>query len=497
MPPTANEHEAGSESEVFSVALPTADKSNASKGELKKTITFTDGLACVLGSLIGAGMFVSPGMMFERLGAFGSVIAWVAGGALALSGALCYSELATLLVSAGSEATYLAKAFGNVWAFAYALMLFVVVGSGGVAAVASASAIYFVEGIGYDAGTNERLVQCVAIGLVLFCACMNLLGTSNAVLVQRILLVVKVLTIMMVLGCAGIYRAALQTIPRSDVFTVDFFGGFQLQKLVDGMFKVVFAFNGFQYLAPLSEEMVNPDRDVPRVFLAGMTSVTALGLFVIISFVSVLPLDKMSAERLASNFFHQIGGVPLKCVASVMIAFCAAGSANFKLIGCSRIFFSAARDGIFPKQFAYVSERNVPTVSIIATSVWTICILMVVSKLNDVLKYFLIGQLLVFAAVGLALIRLRSTMPFAHRPYRVSLYPSTPVVFSGSCIFMVVYALFDPSTAKISWCSLLLTFMGFPVWYLVKHSSTIVSVTSKVSTNIASSMSNVLNRSGR
>lgn len=139
--------------------------------------------------------------------------------------------------------------------------------------------------------------------------------------------------------------------------------------------------------------MLNPSRDVPRVFLAGISSVTGLGLLVIVSFMSVLEPNEMSTASLAAPFFSRIGGSSLCSVTSILIALCAAGSANAKLAGCTRVFYSAARDHLFPSPFGRVSSRGVPFVSIVACAAWAIVLQICVPNLDQVMNYFMIGQI--------------------------------------------------------------------------------------------------------
>lgn len=436
---------------------------------LTKSIDFTDGISLVLGALIGAGFFVTPGLMFEMVGPMGAVSVWILGSLIALAGALCYSELATFLVSAGSESTYLSKAFGEVAGFSYALMLFLVVGTGGVAAVSNVSAAYIVNGIGFDSAVNTTMVQIVSIALVVALALLNIGGTSHAVILQRVLLVAKIITVVGVLGAAVIHRFLAPELESA--LEVNFIDGFAMSRLVDGFIAVLFAFNGFQFLAPMTEEMLNPSRDVPRVFFFGITSVTVLGVVVIVAFLSAMsPLTaRASGKEIAAIFFQEIGSTPLRLTSSVLIALCAAGSANFKLIGCSRIFYGSARDdGFLPSSFTYISSRNVPVVSIVVTATWTVLIQVAVPNLSDILKYFMTGQILVFALTGMALMRLRATMPNAPRAYKVSLYPITPIVFVGSCLAIIFYSIsFSPSPNTARW-SLAFAFAGVPLYYIVR-----------------------------
>ncbi|XXQ35158.1 Cationic amino acid transporter C-terminal domain-containing protein [Plasmodiophora brassicae] len=443
--------------------------------QLKRTLTFFDGFAFVIGSLIGAGLFVSPGYIYKSVGPIGTLVAWTISGLLALAGALCYSELATLLVSAGSESTYLKAAFGRVSAFCYVFMLFVVIGPGALAAITGVCAVYLVSGLAWAVPDTPLVIQLVSIGLVVFIAGVNLAGSSSSALLQRVLLYVKFLTVGAVLLSAVIHRS-VATPARADVMSMgNLFDGLNWDFVVYAIMKAVFAFNGFQMLAPLSEEMLNPSRDVPRVFLAGISSVTGLGLLVIVSFMSVLEPNEMSTASLAAPFFSRIGGSSLCSVTSILIALCAAGSANAKLAGCTRVFYSAARDHLFPSPFGRVSSRGVPFVSIVACAAWAIVLQICVPNLDQVMNYFMIGQIIVFALVGAALIRLRFTMP-APRVYKVALYPVTPIAFTLACLFLVAYSLFDPnpSTATTSRYALLLTFAGLPIYFITTYCTKLV-----------------------
>jgi len=88
--------------------------------ELPQTLSVCDGLSLVVGSILGSGIFASPGLVFQRTGSGGlALLVWAVGGLVAMCGAVCYVELGSSLPSAGGEVTYLRRAFGPLASFLF------------------------------------------------------------------------------------------------------------------------------------------------------------------------------------------------------------------------------------------------------------------------------------------------------------------------------------------------------------------------------------------
>ncbi len=134
---------------------------------LLRTLRLKDLLLLFVGSVIGSGIFLTPGLILRQVhGSVGlSLLVWIAGGVLSLLGALTYAELAAANPEAGGLYCYIRDGFGRVPAFLYGWCLFLVIASGSIAALARAFTKYLAEVVPMGAAT-ETVVAVVMIGVV-------------------------------------------------------------------------------------------------------------------------------------------------------------------------------------------------------------------------------------------------------------------------------------------------------------------------------------------
>ena len=158
----------------------------------------------VIGGIIGAGIFISPYIVAQRLDAPVLVLAaWVAGGAIALAGAFSYAELGALFPKAGGQYVYLRDGLHPLAGFLYGWALLLVIESGAVAAVAIAFATYALH---FAHGPDAARVP-LAIGAIVLLSVINYLGVKPGSRVLNVFVVLKVAALAILIG-AGFLVAA-------------------------------------------------------------------------------------------------------------------------------------------------------------------------------------------------------------------------------------------------------------------------------------------------
>lgn len=275
------------------------------KPSLLRTLTLTDAIALVVGTVIGTGVFLKTAVMTQQLGSPTLVLlAWLAAGLLSLAGALAYAELGAMFPHAGGEYVYLGRAFGDTPAFLYGWMQFAVAGAGGIAGLSVGFAIFLSALIPLGGAWVERtfqlfgqevhwqfgLPQVVAVAAIVLLSAINCIGVAVGGRVQAVLTAAKLVGIAVIV--AGVFffsrnaswsHLATPGIPQ--------LGG--VQAFGAAMMAALWAYNGWYLLPVVAGEVRNPQRNVPRGLILGMLAVMATYLLANLSYFYALPLTEV------------------------------------------------------------------------------------------------------------------------------------------------------------------------------------------------------------
>ncbi|MBI1968122.1 MAG: amino acid permease [Gemmatimonadetes bacterium] len=391
--------------------------------QLKRTLRTADGLAMVVGIMVGSGIFRTPGIIAGQLGRpLLTFVAWVLGGALAFLGALVFAELATRFPQAGGKYVYAREAFGRRAAFVVGWVEALGIYAAAIAAIGTVGGEYVGRLLGLPAGSTRWLgVGCVA----LFTA-INLVGVASGRWVQNVVTAAKVLALagVVVLAFAGGsgagWSTSLATAPR---------GAAQWGALALAFQSVIWTYYGYPDAAKIAEEVVDPSRTLPRVFLLGIAGVIALYLLLNAAFLHVLPLDRIAASNLvagdaAEAIFGARGGTVMAALALLVVL----ASLNGNVFVTPRVIFGLARDGLGPGVFARVNPGGTPWAAMLLVGAVAIA-LAATGTFERLLSLAITLILVVDGAMVLALFRLRARQKDA--PFLVPLYPFVPLVFVG------------------------------------------------------------------
>jgi basic amino acid/polyamine antiporter, APA family len=229
------------------------------------------GTMMVVGGIIGSGIFLNPAIVAARVRSAGlTLTVWVLGGVIAVIGALVYAELGARRPVAGGGYVYLRDAFGRLPAFLYAWTLLLVIATGAIAAVAVTFATYAASLLGMGPAARGPL----AVGAILLLSAINYVGVKPGAVTQNVLTLLK-LAALAVLIIAGLLlphptASAAQMTPLP--------GGSEVLAVGAALVPVLFAFGGWQQTNFIAEELIEPERNLPRALLGGVTIVVAVSL---------------------------------------------------------------------------------------------------------------------------------------------------------------------------------------------------------------------------
>lgn len=398
---------------------------SAAPAQLPREMGLASATGVIIANMIGTGIFTTTGiMLMQGLNAQLVLACWLIGGLIALSGALCYAELATTMPRAGGEYVYLREVYGPLPAFLTGWTSFFVGFAAPSAAAAVGAAKYLAAANLIPVGAaSEKVVACALVaaltavhycGLRLGSRVQNLLTSLNVALLLGLILAGL---------AAGRADWSFLSAPAATA---------AIKPLGIGMALLfaMFAYSGWNAASYLAEEVREPARTLPRSLLLGTVTVTLLYLLLNLVFFAGAPLQDLVgqiavAEVAVRNLFG--GSAAVWLAVMISIALVSALSA-YTLIG-PRVYYAMARDGLFFRFAARVHPRfRTPSFSIAAQG--TLAAVMVLSGTFEQLLFYIGFALGIFPWMAvLGLILLRRRRPGMNRPYRVWGYPLTPLFF--------------------------------------------------------------------
>jgi APA family basic amino acid/polyamine antiporter len=399
--------------------------------QLRRTLGLRDLIFIVVGTVIGSGIFLSPGKVAVAAGSGGvALVAWTVGGVLSLLGALTFAELGAARPNAGGLYVYLREAFGPAPAFLFGWTMFLVIGSGSLATLAAAFPIY----VGVFVGVSPAAAKVMSIAMIASVAAINVRGTRGSANVQGVATAIKVVVIV---GLAiAFIVAAPARLPQP--WWPEHLSFSTITGGVTAMIGVLWAYEGWQYVTFSAGETLDPQRTFGRGIVVG--TLLLIGIYVLanIGYMAALGVDGVAASRrVASDAAGAILGTGAAAAVSAVILVSIASAANGLTLTLPRLFYAMANDRLFFAKLAVVHPKlGTPAASIVATALWS-SVLVLSGTFEQLLTYVVFMSWVWFALAAMAIFVLRRREPDAHRPFRTPGYPVTPAVFVLSAVVIV------------------------------------------------------------
>jgi APA family basic amino acid/polyamine antiporter len=402
--------------------------------ELRRQIGIRTAAALVVGEVVAVGIFLTPAGMAKELGSpMLLLIVWLAMGAMALCGALCYGELAARYPEAGGGYVYLREAYGPAVAFMYGWMAFLVMDPGLTAALAVGLATY----AGYGLKLSPWGIKALAIVTIIVVALINIRGVRLGAGFIRTLTFIKLgLLAFILLWGFGFRLGDWSNFTPFVARRAN--SGPLVAALAGGIVGAFFSFAGWWDLGKLAGEVKNPGRTLPRALMYGVLIVTAVYVLTSFAFVYLVPLHKVtSGETFAAQagevLFGRAGGL----IFSLVVVVAVLGSLAAVVMSAPRVYFAMARDGVFIPSVAALHKRYETPARAIALQAVLASVLVVAGSFNDIISYFVFVVVVFIALTIAALFKFRREAPDTVR-YLTPGYPVTPVVFLIMIVFLLV-----------------------------------------------------------
>jgi len=424
--------------------------------ELKRTLGVLGAAGLCIGAIIGAGIFVLIGVASGIAGP-AVILSFSIAGIAAFLTALSSAELSSFITEAGGSYIYAQKAFGNFWGFlvGWTRTFDYIAGAG---LISLGFAAYFSSFFEIPPG----MIIGVAVLLPLILMLINLKGISSASGITNILVVLKIVSLLVFIAIGGLFLFSHGNSSNYYPFFPNGIGG-----MLSGASIIFFAFVGFDTVGVLAEEVKNPSKNVPKAIILAFLISTILYIGVSVVAVGLLnwkflgtasaPLE-MALRVATDNVFL------LKFI-SISALFATTSVVMTSILGGSRGLFAMARQGVIPGFLAGISNKGVPTSSVIITGS-AIALIALIGNIEWIASVFNFGILMTYLFINLSSMRLRQKMPDANRTFKIPFYPVPPILGAISCIILLFFLKINAIIFGGTW-----VLIGMAAYYFNRRSS--------------------------
>ncbi|XP_042241847.1 Y+L amino acid transporter 2-like [Homarus americanus] len=424
--------------ESFSLREDSGDEATKGKTELKKELGLLEGVAIILGIIIGSGIFISPKGVLQETGSVGmSLTVWVLCGLLSMIGALCYAELGTSIPKSGGDYAYINTAFGSLPSFLFlwdANLIFVPTTN---AIMGLTFAKYVIQPFFPDCNIPDsavRLIAALSITFLTFINCWNVRLTTK---LQDAFMVTKIgaLLIVIIAGMVHLFMGNTQNFNNA-------FEGTSTEpgQIAVSFYSGIFSYAGWNYLNFMTEELKNPFVNLPRAIYISLPVVTLVYVLANVAYLAVLtPTALLASDAIAVTFADKLLSYG-SWIMPILVALSAFGGLSVHIMTSSRLCFVGARQGHFPDCLALINYKcNTPTTSLVFLGLLSLMYLCT-TDIYSLIEYasFVESMFILCSVAGL--LYLRWKCPDMERPIKVNII--VPIVFLMICGFLVFLPLY-------------------------------------------------------
>jgi APA family basic amino acid/polyamine antiporter len=490
--------------QVNSTAAP-----SGSPTDFKQTLGLYDSTMIVAGGMIGSAIFIVSAEMARELGSSGwLLLSWLIAGALTITAALSYGELASMMPKAGGQYVYLRESYSPAVGFLYGWTLFLVIQTGTVAAVAVGFARYL--GVLWPAVSESRYLlppvhissryaislstaQLVAVLVIIFLTWTNAQGLKYGKLIQNVFTMCKIGALLGLI-LVGLILGANSTVIAENfrsMWTPSGVTPISAGLGATGAFGILvaiaisqtgslFAADAWNNITFTAGEVRNPKRNIPLSLALGTGMVIGLYLLINLGFLFTLrfsDIQHVASDRIATATLHAVFpglGVILMAIAIMVSTF---GCMNGMLLTGSRAYYAMAQDGLFFRSAGGLNRAGVPGISLLLQGIWAAFLVLprtfdtatgtYGNLYSNLLDYVVSAVLIFYVLTIIGVFRLRRLRPLWERPYRTFGYPVVPALYVlGATTILIILFCYRPATTIPG---LVIIATGIPVYLVLRR----------------------------
>jgi amino acid transporter len=399
-----------------------------------ETLGLKEAIAIIVGIVIGAGIFKAPSLVANFAGSeVWMFAAWIVGGIISLIGALCYAELATAYPNAGGDYHFLHRAYGRSVSF---------ITTGSIALLGFVFGDYTTQllplGTAYDAAIYAALAIVVLTWV-------NVRGMRTGAATQTWLTVVEVSGLVLIV-IAGLFLVSNGNTPVAAPAAAASSSGSAIPPMIGlAMVFVLLTFGGWNEAAYISAELKDEKHNMVKALIWSIVLITALYLLVVWAYWHGLGLQGMAKSKaVAADLLNVAFGPVGEKLMSVMVAVAALTSINATMIVGARTNYALGRDWpVLGRLGEWDERREAPIVAVYVQSAAALVLVLIGATASlgggfkSMVEFTAPVFWLFFLLSGISIFILRRKEPDTPRPFKVPLYPLTPLVFCSVCAYML------------------------------------------------------------
>lgn len=446
------------------IESPISGGASYDRTDLPRKVGFWGAIAVMVGVVIGSGIFRTPTTIAQNLGDPYVILGfWLVAGLIALCGALTFAELAVMLPRSGGIYVFLREGFGRcpAFVFGWTYMLITKPSAAGGIAIIFAEHFNTLTGLHW----NAPILTCAALFVLTL---INVLGVKGSARFAIVLTTLKYLALVgiIVLGVVAAVREMMGEGGARGGFVATATPKTLMQAVVPVMAAIMWTYDGWSDVGAIAGEVKEPQRTLPRVYIAGTLAV--IGLYVLANAVYLwhIPLEEMRQTKTVAPLLMEklVGPIGATAVTAIIIV-STLGSSHASVMTGARVTFAQARDGLL---FGFLGRIH-PRFETPATALWVqlglSCLMVLVFRDFASLADSFVFTMWIFYGMGaVALFILRRRMRDVERVFRVPGYPAVPLVFILCSVAMTALSIWqDPRTTGL-WLGVLAA--GVPVYFI-------------------------------
>ncbi|XP_056420248.1 b(0,+)-type amino acid transporter 1-like [Hyla sarda] len=412
---------------------------DSGKIHLKQELGLISAVSMIAGTMIGSGIFMSPQWVLYYMGSPGaSLLIWAACGLLAMLGALSYAELGTVIKESGGEYIYILRNVGPLPAFLLVYSSVIVVRPASIAVVSLSFAEYVVAAFFSDCSSPQVVLKCTAVTCVLVLGIINCLNVRLAMSIMNFFTAAKliVLVVIIVGGVVLLVKGNTQVLQNAFENTAVGFGPVGV-----AFYQGLWSYDGWNNLNYMTEELKNPEVNLPRAVMIAIPLVTCIYLLANISyFAAMTPQELLTSDAVAISWGLKVLGT-WTWIISLGVALSTFGSANGTLFSGGRVCYKAAMEGHLPDALSMIHvKRLTPSPALIFTCIMSI-IMIIPGDFSSIVNFFSFTAWLFYGTTIAGLIYMKIKKPDIPRPYKVPII--IPVIVLIASVYLVLAPVID------------------------------------------------------